>query len=261
MSYKFVCRVCFKHYELAENQPECPFCHSTPEESYWINSDVVTAFLRIMQRNDSVEERFRAVDEVLKVDWDFAVQLGKMRSGASMSGWISPRDRHVIEQVLINYPRKNPVVLEVGVAGGGGSNTILVARRDCVFVGIDNWSADPSYESDFHVNTSQFKDRVTVITGDSEVVGKTWSTVLDVLLVDGGHEYEVVAADVANFVPWVRNGGMLMFDDYYTPTVMRAVDAGVTVNPDFELVRKPNPQFSIAEKLIVFRRKSGFEHG
>lgn len=256
-----MCRVCFKKHESYRVDSRCPHCNSESEENYRLDSPIVSAFLKIMGRGDSEEERLRAVDEVLRTDLDFAYELQGLHNGSTMSGWICPRDRHVVEQVLLNYPESNPVVLEIGVAGGGCSNAMMVARRDCAFIGVDDWSADDGYRVGFLDNTEPFKERVEIITGDSRVVGKSWSRIIDVLLIDGGHDYEVASADIRNFVPWVKNGGVVMVDDYLSgcPAVVRAVDESLGKDANLVLVRRPDPSHGMAEKLIVFKRVSGFE--
>lgn len=246
--------------------PSCPFCHNKPEENYEVNSDIAFALAKIMRRDDSEEERFSAIDDALKADCDLNQRLKESAVGEyavssypTMASWLCARDRHIVEQAVINYPKQNPVVLEVGVAAGGTSNTLMVARLDSSFIGIDDWSADVRYKSDFAENTRQFKSRVEMIEGDSRTVAKTWSRKLDVLLVDGGHEYDVAKSDLANFVPWIKNGGVIMIDDYYDACqpVKKATDEELTGHPNFEVLRMPDPLFQFAEKLIVFRRKTG----
>jgi len=223
-----------------------------PEENYWIDSPIVLAFCRIINCVDySEEERFKVLNEVLKTDMDINLKLSPL--GSTMSGWICPRDRQVVQQILVHYPEKNPVVLEIGVYGGGCACAMLMARPDCSYIGIDNWSEAPI--EDFVKNTKPFRDRVEIITGDSREVGKGWNRPLDVVLIDGGHDYDVAISDVKNFVPWVKVGGIVMVDDYGTHgDVTKVVDKCLLGNPEFELVRKPDSPYGMAEKLIVFRK-------
>ena len=51
---------------------------------------------------------------------------------------------------------------------------------------------------------------------------------IDVLFIDGDHEYEAVKFDIEHFAPLVRSGGYIIFDDYNNhaalPGVKKAVD-------------------------------------
>jgi len=86
------------------------------------------------------------------------------------------------------------------------------------------------------------KDRIELITGDSRnldfshLYGK-----MGMVIVDGGHSYEVAKSDTQNALRLIRPGGIILWDDYgpYWPGVKAAVD---------ELV---NP-----EDLIAFQREA-----
>lgn len=51
--------------------------------------------------------------------------------------------------------------------------------------------------------------------------GEPW---IDVLYIDGAHDPTSVARDVTLFVPMVKSGGVVIFDDYGHPDVQRGVD-------------------------------------
>jgi len=65
----------------------------------------------------------------------------------------------------------------------------------------------------------------TYIVGDSSTIGKEWNTRLksiglmtiekiDMIFIDGDHTYEGCKADIEAWLPHVRNGGIVAFDDY-----------------------------------------------
>jgi len=47
---------------------------------------------------------------------------------------------------------------------------------------------------------------------------------IDVLYVDGAHDPTSVARDTVLYVPMVKQGGLVIFDDYGHPDVKRGVD-------------------------------------
>ena len=63
----------------------------------------------------------------------------------------------------------------------------------------------------------------------------------DVLIIDGDHSYEGVKADFVNYLPAVRQGGYIIFDDYDAsnwPGVKEFIDTCVLDNPEVRLVGK-----------------------
>ena len=71
----------------------------------------------------------------------------------------------------------------------------------------------------------------------SHDLGKDWSKPIAFLWVDGGHDYDCVAQDIADFVPHVVPGGAVVFDDVNEqtyPGVVRAVHETIGVDPTVE---------------------------
>ena len=57
---------------------------------------------------------------------------------------------------------------------------------------------------------------------------------IDVLYIDGAHDSMSVARDVVLYVPMVKPGGVVFFDDYAHPDVRRAVDMSLNAFAKFE---------------------------
>lgn len=84
------------------------------------------------------------------------------------------------------------------------------------------------------IDASDIKDYVREVVAKSTDVA--WTRPIDVLLIDGLHDYASVAADFAHFAPFIIPGGYVAFHDYapYFPGVMAFVDkciAGGTYLP------------------------------
>jgi len=62
---------------------------------------------------------------------------------------------------------------------------------------------------------------VTALRGISSEVGKTWRRPIDLLFIDGGHEYEDVLTDFETFYPYVVPGGLVAFHDVHDFAVNR----------------------------------------
>lgn len=58
---------------------------------------------------------------------------------------------------------------------------------------------------------------------------------IDILYIDGAHDSTSVARDVTLYVPMVKPGGVVFFDDYAHPDVKRAVDMSLNAFASFDL--------------------------
>jgi predicted O-methyltransferase YrrM len=71
----------------------------------------------------------------------------------------------------------------------------------------------------------------------------------DLLIIDGDHSYAGIAADYVNYLPAVKRGGYIIFDDYGSPDwpdVMEFVDTAVRNDPHVALV-------GVSWRTAVFR--------
>ena len=62
--------------------------------------------------------------------------------------------------------------------------------------------------------------------------GEPW---IDVLYIDGAHDSASVARDTTLYVPMVKEGGIVIFDDYGHPDVRRGVDGALNAFASMEL--------------------------
>jgi hypothetical protein len=62
--------------------------------------------------------------------------------------------------------------------------------------------------------------------------GEPW---IDVLYIDGAHDPASVARDTTLFVPMVKSGGIVIFDDYGHPDVQRGVDGALNAFASMKL--------------------------
>lgn len=159
---------------------------------------------------------------------------------------------HVLAAVLEQLDAK--VFVEVGCKDGeNAANVLGLAPKDMAYIGIDPWVKAPgqadlltrmadagaeTYESwdfekmatDFERHTYPYASRVTLKRCTSlEAVGDFADGSLDLVFIDGAHDEESVAEDIAAWLPKIRSGGVLAGADYNqkSPGVMRAVAAQI----------------------------------
>jgi hypothetical protein len=129
---------------------------------------------------------------------------------------------------------------EIGVHKGNTTHKVLQGCKRLQLIAVDKWEditpdssgekigceADDMSEMKriFDKRTKDFKDRLTVLHGDSvEMASKVEDNSLDFVFIDGDHRYESVKADIRAWAPKLRPGGMLSGHDIDYPSVLRAV--------------------------------------
>ncbi len=121
---------------------------------------------------------------------------------------LSPEKRNLLFWCAAAAPLY-PSFVEIGVCHGGTAMLLAyVAKcKEGTYYGIDNWSLEGSYED-------LQEPAVVLDFGDSTTIGWRGGPSIDLLLIDGGHQIGVVDKDCAAWIPYVRPGGLVCFDDY-----------------------------------------------
>lgn len=75
------------------------------------------------------------------------------------------------------------------------------------------------------INLKSISHVVNLISGKSTEVAKTYpDNSLELVFIDGSHDYTSIAEDIHAWLPKVKIGGMISGDDYGWEGVIRAVD-------------------------------------
>ena len=197
-----------------------------------------------------------ARDEIIRSIWGglepFAGAADPGR--VDMQGWAS--DNPYLTQAIDEV--RPHVVVEIGVWKGG--SVMTMARRirelglDAAVIAVDTWlgawdhwlqsewfghlAFDGGYPTLYrtfaaNIAAAGLTDIVVPLPLDSvnaAHVIKARGVVADVVHIDGGHDFEAVAGDLAQWWPILRPGGILIGDDYHAsgevwPEVRRAFHA------------------------------------
>jgi len=84
---------------------------------------------------------------------------------------------------------------------------------------VDTWKNEGMSEGErdtfdeFFKNIRLLKDFITPLRGCSTEVAKTFDKGIDLIFIDGDHEYAGVKDDIESWLPKVKNGGVVVFHD------------------------------------------------
>jgi len=118
---------------------------------------------------------------------------------------VTQAEKRFIHDIVAGYNRPDAVMVNIGIMWGCTLWCLRAGAPQAQLFGVDiapdDWPI--AYRDELHA---------TIIKADSRTC--PFDKPIDVLLIDGDHHYSVVDADIKNWVPRVRKGGVLIFHDY-----------------------------------------------
>jgi predicted O-methyltransferase YrrM len=156
-------------------------------------------------------------------------------------------EREELEIFRLDPPKKRQIV-EIGVYEGASScfwSDFYLDHPESRLISIDPFTGSEEHHENpqnypelenieltarGNIAKSKNAAKVSILKGFSQFVYKDlilengdlpW---IDLLYIDGAHDSTSVARDVCMYVPLVKPGGVVIFDDYAHPDVRRAVD-------------------------------------
>lgn len=122
-------------------------------------------------------------------------------------------DQH---ELIYKYALKVPkggVVLEIGVCNGKTAAMLALVGKEKGFdyYGIDNFSLEGT-KADVDAHLQRLGVAGEIIEADSRTYD--WTLPIDLLFIDGGHDEANVSVDCQKYIPFVKPGGVVIFDDW-----------------------------------------------
>ena len=164
----------------------------------------------------------------------------------SFHGWCTPQKSVRLMELI--YRNKPQICVEVGVFGGSSlypTAAALQYNNKGIVYAIDPWAVDPCLEGMDGVNADwwssvdlvkimhDFMDKMHRYGVDSrycvmrmtskESVNYFGDNSVDILHIDGNHSEESALFDVKSWLPKVKSGGYIWFDDVNWPQTAHAV--------------------------------------
>ncbi|MDD5015245.1 MAG: class I SAM-dependent methyltransferase [Atribacterota bacterium] len=132
-------------------------------------------------------------------------------------------------KLLIGYSKKVPdggVIVDIGTCEGRSCIAMALNSKPKVKV----YTIDPNQNLNFvkHKNELELQRKINAFKYPSQELYQEWRHPIDLLFVDGRHDYTGVKEDVEGWSPLVKSGGFCIFHDYelYRDSVGKAIDEG-----------------------------------
>jgi predicted O-methyltransferase YrrM len=144
---------------------------------------------------------------------EFAERVKPMIAG--VPGWLTDEEGEALYDLAKRCSGRG-VIVEIG--SWKGKSTICLGRGSKAGAGIRIFAIDPHADyrfGDFKTNVERadVADLVTPITSLSQPAADDFGEPIELLFVDGSHEYDLVLEDFEKWVPKVVDGGWVAFHD------------------------------------------------
>ncbi len=184
----------------------------------------------------------------------------------NISGRICHHNVRILNAIINQFPIQT--YLEIGVHNGTSMSYVVNQPRALVCIGVDlfsdtihRYSHDKLQEKRTLANiekSNTSKSKIYLIKGNSKdisTVEKIRSTLngstVDLLFIDGDHEFGGVESDFKLYSPLVRKGGYIVFDDANKqyPGILKCIDRYIRGSPDWSILGLYENTDLIVQKL------------
>jgi hypothetical protein len=139
------------------------------------------------------------------------------------------KNRREITQ-LLNERYTNGIGCEIGVLRGDFSEHLLTNWKCKTLYLVDCWTEHSDYDETFHNHENNytimkkklepFKERINICRGYShQVVNHFGDNFFDFIYIDANHSYEGCKKDLDLYWSKLKDGGIIMGDDYHLSDV------------------------------------------
>lgn len=206
--------------------------------------------------NKKLNETFAAAvnaDPTLKAHRDF-VEQNVFGFGERSFQWLH---KIIVDEMPVNFS-----FMEIGVFKGQILSLYKmladVAGKSVTRYGVTPlstaggvWESDYKRDIEYIHNTFKLEKDYQLLVGlstDPEIIKEAQNLSVDVLYIDGGHDYATVVSDIVNYIPIIKPGGYLVIDDcandmsmpwgYFTgiKEVTDATGSIMNAHPDYEFM-------------------------
>ncbi|MAZ48616.1 MAG: hypothetical protein CME65_08630 [Halobacteriovoraceae bacterium] len=140
---------------------------------------------------------------------------------SSIEGWLSDE----VAELLIKFARNSSVIVEVGSWKGKSTINMALANSKAKIYAIDPFTGSQEHQhlADHDIDTFKaflkncrdfnVDGQITPLRMNSDEAVSQIEEEIDLLFIDGSHEYPDVKADFENLFPKLKSGGVIAFHD------------------------------------------------
>jgi predicted O-methyltransferase YrrM len=144
---------------------------------------------------------------------DFATRVKPLIAG--VPGWLTDEEGEALYE-LARACRGDGVIVEIG--SWKGKSTICLGLGSRAGNGVPVYAIDPHTDTRFgdfesNVQRAGIRELVRPIASLSQPAADDFDEPIEILFVDGSHEYDLVLEDFEKWVPKVVDGGWVAFHD------------------------------------------------
>jgi MMP 1-O-methyltransferase len=171
---------------------------------------------------------------------------------ADVPGWLTDEEGQALYELARGCGGSGAIV-EIG--SWKGKSTICLGLGSRAGKSVHIYAIDPHADyrfGDFKANVERagISELVTPIPSLSQQAAADFDKPIELLFVDGSHEYEAVLEDFERWVPKVLEGGWVAFHDTtWTPGPRKVVGQGVYRSRAFKDVRFVVGSLTVARKV------------
>ena len=158
-----------------------------------------------------------------------------LRGYIDINGWLGYKEAIYLYKAANSITQAGPTIVEIGTWQGKSAvvfGQAVKKRSNAKVICIDPFNASgdlksqPDYQSIENSMVMSLKeacfqnlkrngveDVVELIEGRSDEVARSWNKPIDLLFIDGDHEYAAVKRDLHDWSPFLAKGGLLVMDD------------------------------------------------
>jgi precorrin-6B methylase 2 len=174
-------------------------------------------------------------------------------------------NQHLLLDIAMTYPSDYEVVyVEIGCLNST-SACLMLQRPNTMVVSID--LGVPVSEKTVQENArlfNKFKNKFYYIQGNSQIPEtreklKKITSKIDILFIDGSHQYQAVVDDFYNYCVMILKGGFIVFDDYNNDTVRKAIHDIIEKeeeNDKYEIIGNIITDYNTGNDFILRKRSN-----
>ena len=172
---------------------------------------------------------------------------------ADVPGWLTDEEGEALYELARSCTGRGAIV-EIG--SWKGKSTICLGLGSRAGEGVRIYAIDPHTEyrfGDFRANIERagIADLVTPIASLSQAAADDFDEPIELLFVDGSHDYDLVLEDFEKWVPKVVDGGWVAFHDTtWTPGPRKVVGQAVYRGRAFKDVRFVVGSLTVGRKVV-----------